>query len=734
MGEFESVMREASGESLTKKPGIKEAYKLIDDYGRKLKKWDSMQEKANNGFLLWNLKKSVLQQSRTWDDGPTKWELRRAVNMYPDKSIEEKIESSDGDSKFYYYGKSIDAHRQELEEKANRLRNYVLYGDKSIEKAANAKPYSENPFLKAMRELDYKNQLRAACRITEDLYRTRIGKQLLGDLLFYPPYRFIDFFDDPAKKLPDFTLDLPSQKETLIKPLADSYLILKNGAPTGKLKRETNAVVMKLSTLATRLLPGVTQIVSQDPDDIDTKQAAQRAIGTILYPFFDSPKLWDDSQLSVPAADVLLKLRQGSLSWSDVTSLGGALVGKIEGGVGIIDDTDEWKNLPDGSAWAAGLKSIVAGVGGALHAIESFEKIKNDNYQASDTGQTMIVLYKTAVDTTVAESVIKGGRETLEGARKVALQGLGVVADGIDAIQYYQSSWANYARNDFSVARGYGLAGWGAATSFVAGVLGIVTSLSGVGLAVVGLVGIAMQVTGLSIATFTQDSWILRWFRNSAWGKNYEKGLSTAQVPTTPGKMAYRYDVDGASIEEEFSRMNGSYYGKTTDISVSYIDFAYNSGPLPSYLEVTFNNIVVNSATDIVVRPIFHKGNENYEYRDRHHIVHLRNKELVTDSDVKVSLDVPSRDYDSQTTATLRISEDDSMSSSTVKDVVGIEASEFDTRGGHYVEIGIIASELKGKLTKEMGTILKRPSSSTSSPSALPYDTVPIMARSQEEL
>ena len=159
MGEFESAMQQAQGESLAKKPGIKEAYDLIDDYGRKLDRWNSTQLRANNGILLWNLKKSVLQQSRSWTDSPTHGELRGAVGL--------------------------DGYRK-IEEKANRLRNYLLYGDKSIGKAANAKAYGENPFFKAMRDLDYKNQLRVACRITEDLYQSRIGKQLLGDLLFFP--------------------------------------------------------------------------------------------------------------------------------------------------------------------------------------------------------------------------------------------------------------------------------------------------------------------------------------------------------------------------------------------------------------------------------------------------------------------------------------------------------------------------------------------------------------------
>lgn len=186
MGEFESAMQQAQGESLAKKPGIKEAYDLIDDYGRKLDRWNSTQLRANNGILLWNLKKSVLQQSRSWTDSPTHGELRGAVGLDGYRKIEEKIEDGEGDSMFYYYGKAIDAQRQAVEEKANRLRNYLLYGDKSIGKAANAKAYGENPFFKAMRDLDYKNQLRVACRITEDLYQSRIGKQLLGDLLFFP--------------------------------------------------------------------------------------------------------------------------------------------------------------------------------------------------------------------------------------------------------------------------------------------------------------------------------------------------------------------------------------------------------------------------------------------------------------------------------------------------------------------------------------------------------------------
>lgn len=731
MGEFESAMQGAKGESLVKKPGIKEAYKLIGDYGRALSRWDSTQQRANNGILLWNLKKSVLQQSRSWSGSPTHSELRGAVGLSGYRKIEEKIEDGVGDSMFYYYGKSIDAQRQAVEEKANRLRNYLLYGDKSIEKAANAKPDSENPFFKAMRDLDYKNQLRVACRITEDLYRSRIGKQLLGDLLLYGPYRFIDFFDNPGNPLPDFTLDLPTEKKTLIKPLDESYLQIQNNLP-GKLKRETNSVVLKLSTLATRILPGVTQMVSHNPNDADTRNAAQRAIGTILYPFFDSPKLWDDTDLSVPAADVLPKLREGSLSWGDFTKLGGALVGKIEGGIGIIDDAEGWKDLPTASKWAAGLKGVVASVGGVVHAIGSFDKIQNDNYQASDAAASAVVLYKTAVDTKTAQYLIKTGKVASTGTRKILTEALGVIGDGIDAVQYFKSSWSNYQRNDFSVGAGYGLAGVGAVTSFIAGALGILTSLSGVGLVVIGLVGIALQITGLSIATFTQDSALLRWFRQSIWGSNYPKDPSTAVVPTTPRSMAYRYSLAEASNEEAFSRMSGTFYRMKTAVSASAVDFHPNTAP--PYIEITFDNLVVNSATDVVVRPIVNQGGGEYQLGDIHHVVHLSNKTTVTESDVNVQLHVPSGNLNSPTTAELRFTQDTSVSSSSVEDIAGIPESTLNARGGHYVEVGIVPSEVKGELSKQTGTWLQSPGSASPSPSDLPYDTLPIMTRTQMEL
>jgi hypothetical protein len=733
MGEFESAMQDAQGESLAKKPGIKEAYRLIDNYGRKLRRWNSTQSRAKNGILLWNLKKSVLQQSRTWNDSPTKWELRRAVDLYPDSTIEEKIENGtgDSDSSFYNYGKAIDSQRQKVEAKANRLRNYVLYGDESIQKAANAKSYSENPFFKAMRDLDYKNQLRVACRITEDLYQSRIGKQLLGDLLFYPPYRFIDFFDDPAKRLPDFSVDLPSQKETLIKPLAESYLKKKNGSTTGQLKRQTNTVVLKLSTLATRMLPGVTQMVSHAPNDADTRKAAQRAIGTILYPLFDSPKLWDDSNLSVPAADVLPKLRTGSLSWGDVTSLGGAFVGKIEGGIGILEDTEGWKNLDSASTWALRLKGVLASVGGVTHAIESFDKIQNDNYQAADMAASAVTLYKTAVDTNTAQYLIKTGKLAAESARRKITEMLGVIGDAIDAVQYFQSSWSNYARGDLSVSAGYGIAGLGAVTSFIAGTLLALTSLSGVGLVAAALVGIAIQITGLSIATFTQDSWLLRWFRQSMWGSNYPKNPENAVVPTTPGNMAYRY-VPETPVDEAFSRMTGAFYGQTTDVSLSDVNFSSNTAP--PYVEFTFDQFVTNSATDVVVTPVVNQGDGQYQHGDVQHVVHFANKSAITNADVNVQTHVPSGNLNSPATAELRFTQDTSVSSSSIEDLVGIPQSTFDDRGGHYVEVGIVPGELKGELAKQTGTWMQKPGSSSASPSDLPYDTLPIMTRTQVEL
>lgn len=731
MGEFESVMRQASGDSPAKKPGIKEAYQLIDDYVRKLDRWNSTQQKANNGILLWNLKKSVLQQSRSWNQSPTNSELRGALDLDGNRKIEEKIEDGEGDSMFYYYGKAIDAQRQEVEEKANRLRNYVLYGDKTIEKASNAKPYTENSFLKAMRDLEYKNQLRVACRITENLYQSRIGKQLLADLLFYRPYRFMDFFDDPGKRLPDFSVDLPTEKETLIKPLAESYLKKVNGSPTGKLKREENVVTFNLSTLASRLLPGVTHIVSHDPDDSDTRKAAQRAIGTILYPLFDSPKLWDDSKLSVPAGDVLSKLRTGSLAWSDVTSLGAGLVGKVEGGIDIVHESDGWKDLPSASKWALRLKGVVASVGGVTYAIGSFEKIQNDNYQPADAAASAVVLYKTAVDTNTAQYLIKTGEVASKSSRKLIIEALGVIGDAIDAVQYFKNSWSNYARNDVSVGAGYGLAGLGAVTSFIAGALGILTSLSGIGLAVVALVGIIMQITGLSIATFTQDSKLLRWFRQSMWGSNYPKNPANAVVPTTPGNMAYRY-VPETPVDEAFSRMNGTFYSMTTDVSVSDVHFSPDTAP--PYVEITLDKLVMNSATDVVVRPIVNQGNGQYQHGDIQHVVHFSNKSAITDANVNIQTHVPSGNLNSPATAELRFTQDTSVSSSSVEDLVGIPQSTLDERGGHYVEIGVVPGELKGEIAKQTGTWLQKTGGSSASPSDLPYDTLPIMTRKQVEL
>jgi hypothetical protein len=730
MGEFESVMQQANDESLAKKPGIKEAFELIDDYSRKLSRWDSTQGKANNGILLWNLKKSILQQSRSWSGSPTNSDFRGALGLSGYRKIEEKIEDGVGDSMFYYYGKAIDAQRQAVEEKANRLRNYLLYGDESIQKATNAKPYSENPFLKAMRDLDYKNQLRVACRITEDLFRSRIGKQLLSDLLFYPPYRFFDFFDNPGNPLPNYGVDLPTEKETLIKPLDGSYL---QSSSPGKLKRESNPVVWKLSRLATRLLPGVTQTVSHNPNDADTQEAAQWAIGTILYPFFDSSKLWDDTNLSVPAADVLPKLKDGSLPWGDVTQLGGALVGKLSSGVEIVHENDGMWKLPTASKWAIGLKGILASVGGALHAIGSFEKIQNDNYQASDLAESAVVLYKTAVDTKTAKYLIQSKEVASTATRKVLTELLGVIGDGIDAVQYFTSAWSSYERGDFSVTGGYGIAGMGAVTSFVAGALGIVTSLSGIGLAVIGLVGIAMQITGLSIATFTQDSPLLDWFEQSMWGTNYPTDPANAVVPTTPGNMAYRYSLrEASSTEEAFSRMSGTFYGMRSDVSVSGVDFHPNTAP--PYIEITFEKLVPNSATDVVVRPIINQGSETYQLGDIQHVVHFSNKTAVTESDVNIQTHVPSGNWNSPTTAELRFTQDTSVSSSTVEDVVGIPQSTLDARGGHYVEVGIVPNELKGELSKQTGPWLQKPGSSNTSPSDLPYDTLPIMTRTQVEI
>lgn len=505
---------------------------------------------------------------------------------------------------------------------------------------------------------------------------------------------------------------------------------LQNSNPE-KLKRETNAVVLNLSTLATRMLPGVTQMVSHAPNDTDTRKAAQRAIGTILYPLFDSPTFWDDSELSVPAADILPKLRQGALSWGDVTSLGAGLVGKVEGGIGIIDDTDEWKDLPAASKWALRLKGVVASVGGVTHAIGSFEKIQNDNYQAADAAASVVALYKTAVGTNTAQYLIKTGKLGAKSSRKMITEALGIIGDGIDAVQYFQSSWSNYARNDISVGAGYGLAGLGAVTSFIAGALGILTSLSGVGLAVMALVGIAMQITGLSIATFTQDSWLLRWFRQSMWGSNYPKDPANAVVPTTPGNMAYRYDPD-TPLDEAFSRMTGAFYGASTDVSLSSVDFSPSTAP--PYVEFTFDKFVTNSATDVLVRPIVNHGDGQYQHGDVQHVVHFVNKSVITDADVNVQTDIPSGNLNSPATAELRFTQDTSVSSSSVEDLVGIPQSTLDERGGHYVEVGIVPSELKGEIVKQTGAWLRKPGSSNASPSDLPYDTLPIMTRKQIEI
>ena len=737
---FADAMQKRKDQSLAKKDGIARMVELHKQYMTSVSWWDWKQSKIGTKNLLWKNLEDILVRSRNedWTDKglPTNEEVRTALNITGNKKIEEILASKpgNGESDFVEFARSVDQQRRQVEIEANRLRNYVLYGSADIEKAADAKHLEEQPFFTAFRDLDYKNQLRVACHLTQGLHRTKVGKQLLADLLFYLPFRFLDFFEDPGESFPDFTTNVADDALTVVKPLAGSYL-----RSPQKLKRELNPVVVSLIQLAQQLLAGINHQVVRNKDDPDARREAHQAFGTILDLFFDSANVFNEQAVnqylpSTTHSNVLKDLSAGGIPLSEIGGLVPAYIGKSESILSTLSTDTGWlqENNPARQA-VVGLKGFMASAGAVVHVLDRVEKYQEGNYQPADGGEDFTVIVKAFVDTSLSVTTLT--KLGSKGFTK-ALNVVGLIMSGYDMVMNLFKAVDAYDRNDLSVAVGFGIAGLGTYAGIVGGLILIGQSNPiGWGLAIAGA---AIALAGLTIADVTQDTKLLRWIRRCWFGRLYP-GLDSNK----PDKYYYNYADDDAGDElTAQARMTGTFYGFVADESVESVEvFDRRNDPEPSQLKITLDNVVLNSNTDIFIQPILNKGNGEYETQQFQHVIHLANMTNITNYhgspplDTKLGeeehdpLDPP--DAGEPSKGGINIWEDLSADSFSIEHLLGIDRATLQKREGHYLEIGIIPGSLKEDESNSLGPLVQGNSVSEISRA---YNRVPIMVRDRKEI
>lgn len=736
----------SEGNSLAGNDAIARAFELHNRYVSQVDHWNHIQSQKGIQILLWNITENLLVQSRTskWQNQsglPTNDELRTALNIQGNDNIETILEREDGnsESRFVKQGRALDTQRRKVEERANDLRNYILYGSADIESAADAMAFHEQPFFAAFRNLDFNNQLRVACRITSGLSQSRVGKQLLTDLLFELPFRFLDFFHYPADDDVGFPAEPGSSSETEIKPLAERYV---QSDDRGKLEKEFSPVVDNLLMLAGQTLPGVTYRVVHNPTSSPAREEAMQAFGTILYLFFDSDNVFDgdevDQYFSSTSHDAVLSdLKSGGIPWSEVGGLVPAFVGKGEKIVGTINGETGWNGDVPASRLVA-VKGLLAGWGAGVHAMETVDKIQNDNYDGWDFAENLHVFVKTMLDTTIAKRIVDSIGKNSRALGKKILGVIGIITNLVDMVINFYKARQAYDRNDLSVAIGFGIAGLGTLGGVATGMAYILGGLKGVGFVVAVIASAVVGLGGTIFATLTADSPVLTWVRRSIYGTLY--GDDTSPDPT---KFYYDYPSNNAE-QAASARMAGRYFSFQTDVAVNSVEvYDRHDAPEPSHLQVTLDNVVLASPTDVVIRPIVNKGNGDYETGQLQHVLHMADAKMLTntehhdnpqappplDTNLKsVNTDEP---IDTSPSWELNVWEDQSASSFSIRDLVGIERSMLDTRSGHYLEIGIVPSSLKDSTSDSLGTQIR---ANTFEQYSKAYDRIPIMVRDRKEI
>lgn len=737
MSAFSSAMQQAKNESLVAKNGIAKAFLLQLRYENELKRWNRLQSLNGNRLRLWNLTGNLLKQSRTqkWKNTsglPSNSDLRGALGITSSEKYEQLIDSqADSQSEFIQYGQRIDEQRQRVEAKANDLRNYLLYGSEDIQKASEALPLEKQPFFTAFRDLDYKNQLRTAVKITDKLRHTLVGKQLLSDLLYDLPFRFVDFFYYPARDLPDYTLTVSNEDLTSIKPLAGEYV--QSGSP-GKLKKEFNPVVDNLMTLANQLMPGLVHRLTRNPDDGDVQADTLRTVGRILYPFFDSANVFDESEVRQHLSDttpenLLGELAAGGINWSEVPELVPAYVGNAEKVISNISEETDWAtagNIVQQRAIA--LKGLFAVGGAVMHAANTVYEYNTGNYDWQDFGENFVVLAKTVADSTaVARALYKVGSKKIDKLLGV----VGIIFDAYDTVMTLWDAYTAYQRNNISVAAGLGVAGIGTIGSGIA--FAVAAGSGGIGWTVAGVIGVAMALSGLTFASLTGPSPVLKWVKWSGFGNQF--GSVDDPKPT---KMYYDYQPEqsGDTLVSE-ARMTGTFYGFKTDATVTDVATRYDPGSDGvSQLIITLDDIVINSATDVVVQPIVNEGDGEYTTGPVQHVFHLSDATHVSrtpdpppfstefkEAESTATLDKPSKWM-------IHVTEDINQSNFDIEDLLGIGAGDL-SRSGHYLEIGIVPSSLSETSSSGTGPTIQ---ASTPAAWSKAYNRLPTMVRHRKEI
>ena len=283
-----------------------------------------------------------------------------------------------------------------------------------------------------------------------------------------------------------------------------------------------------------------------------------------------------------------------------------------------------------------------------------------------------------------------------------------------------------YDRNDISMAVGFGVAGVGAMSSMVITGLGVAGTLSGVGLWVPFAISLVLQVGGVSVALFSEDSDLLKWVKRCYWGINYKQ--DTAE----PSDLDFGFDVSGDDKATGFARQVGKFNDFRTKVDVKSLEVENYDGQYESVAEFELANFSEESVSAFVVRPIVKDDSGEYKIRPIQHVISF--DPLNSFSRGTVDFYLQKYTSDDETSKYLRIEEDSSSGSTSVKDVLGIGVGTLDPPSEHYLEVGLVPIKLENKLAKAMGDVIKPSSRPDVTIDDLPYDRLPIMVRKRKRI